>query len=356
MLKAYPVSNPDFVHARFVPSASLRDTPLSQFAHRNVCWKWNGVRSCDMLGSKVRKSGQGSAFDGSYATVTAEGAAGLFGKAMSRALNILQGRFGRVALLDMDCALVTHAHRACHVLLKFGGADTAFQVRDQLCPLEDRTAVLVNAWEPHAYIHAPNAPQTIILALYIDPLWLARIDRQLVSSGHSQFFPRRSVALNSNVLERALNLGTQMLLGDPFSREDAEEIVFDLTISIIDSFSDRVGLRGEAAADHRIRRATDAMRGQVGDPLDVGKLARIAGLSRPHFFHQFKQVTGLTPALFLNTLRMEEATKKLADEARPLLDVAQDIGFEAHSNFTRFFRQHQGVAPSEYRRVTQFFE
>src|SRR5208282_2602600 len=99
-----------------------------------------------------------------------------------------QGKFGRVALLDMDRSLVTHAHRTCHVLLKFGGADTAFLVRGKVCPLKDDTAVLVNAWEPHAYTHAPSAPQTIILALYIDPLWLGQIDRALLCSGHSQFF------------------------------------------------------------------------------------------------------------------------------------------------------------------------
>ncbi len=278
---------------------------------------------------------------------------------MSRALNIFQGRFGRVALLDMDRSLVTHAHRACHVLLKFGGADTAFHVRGEICPLMDDTAVLVNAWEPHAYTHAPNAPQTIILALYIDPLWLAQVDRQLICSGHSQFFPRQCVTLNPVVLERALDLGGQMLLGETLSTRDAEETVFDLMISIIDSFSNRIVLRSDrnlfGIADHRIKRAIDAMRRELGEPLDIPRLSRIANLSRPHFFYQFKKVTGLSPSLFLNTLRMEYAAAMLVDENKTLINVAQDLGFEAHSNFTRFFRQHQGVAPSEYRRVTQLF-
>jgi hypothetical protein len=258
---------------------------------------------------------------------------------MSRALNIFQGHFGRVALLDMDRSLVTHAHRACHVLLKFGGADTAFEVRGQICPLTDNAAVLVNAWEPHAYTHAPNAPQTIILALYIDPLWLGRIDRGLICSGHSQFFPRHSVELNGEVLGRALNLGSQMFLGGALSTPEAEKTVFDLMISIIDSFSNRTALKGEGrlgvTADHRIRRAVQAMRCQLDEPLNIAKLARTAAL---------------TPGLFLNTLRMEAAAGFLVAD-RPLIEVAQDLGFSAHSNFTRFFREHQGVAPSEYRRV-----
>ena len=278
---------------------------------------------------------------------------------MSKPLCIFQGRFGRVALLEMDRSLVTHAHRDCHVLLKFSGADTAFEVRGNVCPLTDDTAVLVNAWEPHAYTHGDNAPQTLILALYIDPIWLGGIDSRLLCSGHSQFFPRACVRVTHGIRESTIALGSQMLLGHILSTQDAEIAVFNLMIRVIDAFSDRKVLRGQQrpliVSDHRIRRVVSHMRKSLGEPLDVRGLARVAGLSRPHFFAQFKRNTGLTPALFLNTLRMEAATRLLIDSDDSLCEVAFDIGFGAHSNFSRFFRQHQGVTPSEYRRATQVF-
>ena len=56
---------------------------------------------------------------------------------MSIALRIAHGHFGRVALLDMDCSLVRHAHPHCHVLLKVEGADTQFVVGDRVHPLTD---------------------------------------------------------------------------------------------------------------------------------------------------------------------------------------------------------------------------
>ena len=74
---------------------------------------------------------------------------------MSTALRIAHGAFGRVALLDMDCSLVRHAHPHCHVLLKVEGGDTQFSVGDSICPLTDTTAVLVDGWQPHAYVHDP---------------------------------------------------------------------------------------------------------------------------------------------------------------------------------------------------------
>ena len=56
---------------------------------------------------------------------------------MSNALRLASGRFGRVALLDMDRPLVRHAHPHCHVLLKVEGVDTRFSVGE-------RTVVLTN--------------------------------------------------------------------------------------------------------------------------------------------------------------------------------------------------------------------
>jgi len=91
---------------------------------------------------------------------------------MSNALRVVHGVFGRVALLDMDRQLVRHAHPHCHVLLKVEGADTQFALRDAFAPLTEANAVLINAWEPHAYAHDPRRPRTIILALYIEPSWL----------------------------------------------------------------------------------------------------------------------------------------------------------------------------------------
>ena len=117
---------------------------------------------------------------------------------MSNAIKIFQGRFGRVALLDMSAPLVGHAHHHCHILLKAGGADSAFSVRGETAPLTNESAVLVNAWEHHAYTH-PVAPgeRTLILALYIEPNWLAEIQRSLAMSGHPRFFPQSSVRVTA---------------------------------------------------------------------------------------------------------------------------------------------------------------
>jgi hypothetical protein len=78
---------------------------------------------------------------------------------MSKALRIAHGAFGRVALLDMDYSLVRHAHPHCHVLLKVEGANTQFVVDHAFYPLTDASAVLVNGWQPHSYVHLADQPR-----------------------------------------------------------------------------------------------------------------------------------------------------------------------------------------------------
>ncbi len=114
---------------------------------------------------------------------------------MSNALRIARGRFGRVALLDMDRPLVRHAHPHCHVLLKVEGADTQFSVRDRLVPLTDESAVLVNAWEPHAYAHDQARPKTVILALYIEPQWLGHFRPNWAARSISELATRSAAVL-----------------------------------------------------------------------------------------------------------------------------------------------------------------
>ena len=130
---------------------------------------------------------------------------------MSTALRIAHGAFGRVALLDMDGSLVRHAHPHCHVLLKVEGADTQFIVGDKVYPLTDTTAVLVNGWQPHSYVHYPERPRTVILALYIEPEWLTAFRPGWAASGAPGFFSHPSGEVSPHIRDLAMNLAADMM-------------------------------------------------------------------------------------------------------------------------------------------------
>ncbi|SRR5581483_584056 len=276
---------------------------------------------------------------------------------MSNAIRIFHGDFGRVALLEMDAALVSHAHHHCHVLIKAGGPDTAFRVRGCRFPLTDSNAVLVNAWEEHAYLHeAPDGFHPVILALYLEPQWLAQHSRVLTGSAHPRFFPQTAIALTSEQRRHADRAIMELWWSDDVAYEHLQEMLLDLVLSLMGNLDETPTLqlieaqRHHFRMDPRIRRALVHMRTNPAEITDMAEVAASVDLSRAHFFELFKRCTGLSPVVYINVLKMEQAFDALTHSGDNLSDIALDLGFSAQSHFTRFFKQHQGVVPSEYRR------
>jgi AraC-like DNA-binding protein len=282
---------------------------------------------------------------------------------MSTALRIAHGEFGRVALLDMDRSLVRHAHPHCHVLIKASGADTHFAVGDDLVPLTDNQAVLVNTWQPHAYVHDLARPRTIILALYIEPTWLKNFRPNWAASGAYGFFERPAGELSPRIRRLSMDLAAAML-DDPASNSTQEQLLSDLMISIIERFTPwrslsrslpRLGA-SQNLFDRRIRRAINLIQSEPGAVRDIDALAKEVGLSRAHFYRLFERSTQMTPHIYVNLLRMELAVRTVVHGQDSLSVVSSQLGFAAQSHFTRFFRDHAGVNPSEFRNVARMGE
>ena len=283
---------------------------------------------------------------------------------MTSALKFFQGRFGRVALLDSDHDLVTHAHPQCHVLIKADGCDTSYEVGGRLHPLTRETMVLVNVWEPHAKVHGATRARSTVLALYIEPEWLALIDRRLGAAAQRGFFTRSCVPVSPEVRRLADRLigGMFEAAPGPEGRRRWEADLCELMLSVVCAFSTwRDGAAGALSADprpptdRRIQRAIRFMQENLGGGFTLEELARASHLSRPHFFSLFKRCTAVSPGLFFNTLRMEAAFGQLTMDRVAINAVADRLGFSEPHHFTRFFRTNLGIPPSEYRKTVELF-
>ena len=93
------------------------------------------------------------------------------------------------------------------------------------------------------------------------------------------------------------------------------------------------------------------MQTNFAEDVAIDWVAREVGLSRPHFFKLFKKQMGITPNLYLNTLRSEQAIDELMTTNKSVTDIGYDLGFSSQASFTRFFASNVGIPPSEYRRV-----
>ena len=78
-------------------------------------------------------------------------------------------------------------------------------------------------------------------------------------------------------------------------------------------------------------------------------LAARAGLSSRHFVRLFNHEVGMTPAAWVEKVRIDQARQKLESGERPK-QVAATCGFTDIDTFRRAFQRQVGVTPAEYRR------
>jgi transcriptional regulator GlxA family with amidase domain len=86
------------------------------------------------------------------------------------------------------------------------------------------------------------------------------------------------------------------------------------------------------------------------DDLSVEALARRAHMSPRNFARAFRAETGITPARYVERVRLEAARRELEDTPRPLSAVAASCGFGTAETMRRAFLRGLEVGPAEYRR------
>jgi AraC-like DNA-binding protein len=78
-----------------------------------------------------------------------------------------------------------------------------------------------------------------------------------------------------------------------------------------------------------------------------------AGISPFHFLRLFASVLGVTPHQYLVRSRLRHAARLLADDDRPITEIAYDVGFGDLSNFVRTFHRAAGVSPRRFREASR---
>lgn len=89
--------------------------------------------------------------------------------------------------------------------------------------------------------------------------------------------------------------------------------------------------------------------GHLDADLGLDALAAVANMSRRNFSRVFLRDAGVTPAEFVERVRVDAARARLEREARPLKTVAYECGFRDARHLREVFMRRLGVSPSQYR-------
>lgn len=105
-----------------------------------------------------------------------------------------------------------------------------------------------------------------------------------------------------------------------------------------------------ALRDPRIGAALASIHRDPTHEWSVRSLASVAGMSRSPFAARFREYVGEAPLTYVTRWRMRRVAAQMRDGRMSLREMAEAAGYESEPAFSKAFKRHFAVSPSEYRR------
>ena len=150
------------------------------------------------------------------------------------------------------------------------------------------------------------------------------------------------------VTERARQLSAEVRAPDAVSPIAVEALVLEM-IALAARFEN--GRRYAGSPPAWLERARDLIHDRFLENLRIEDIATAVDVHPSHLTRSFRERFRIPLGTYIRRLRIEWATRQVAETAEPLSAIAARAGFADQSHFTREFRKRNGISPARYRRI-----
>ncbi len=108
----------------------------------------------------------------------------------------------------------------------------------------------------------------------------------------------------------------------------------------------------EAATDSNtpVKRIMEYVDSHVSEPLDASTLCAKFNYNTDYMSKIFRKNYGFSVKQYINTVKLQTARRLLSSSGMSVSRVGRAVGFDDVTLFYKYFRYHEGVTPSEYRK------
>ncbi|MCE9524078.1 MAG: GlxA family transcriptional regulator [Alphaproteobacteria bacterium] len=110
-------------------------------------------------------------------------------------------------------------------------------------------------------------------------------------------------------------------------------------------------LNAQSATDDRLATLAGWIEANLHKPLDVETLAGRAAMSPRSFHRNVRKELGVSPARFVEAIRLDAARRLLDARTFDLAQIAERAGFSGPDHLIRAFGRRFGVTPAAYRQM-----
>jgi AraC-like DNA-binding protein len=245
------------------------------------------------------------------------------------------------------------------------GGDVVFRLGDRSFPMKKGDLIILNSTHFHSIAPAKKSSRCAIhgVLLYFRPEMfrlggpVGEEAGYLIPFLHQDTGFPHVVSVDTGAPARIFEL-MRMISGElparhPRNRLAVKTYLKMILIHLVNHFA---AYDGSADSFHHKHRLIDRLQPlfrhideHYSRPITLDLAASLAGMSKSHFIHFMKQVTGMSLIAYLNQFRVSKAQVLLATTGKSIAEISQEVGFCDQSYFGSVFRKLLRMSPREYR-------
>lgn len=105
----------------------------------------------------------------------------------------------------------------------------------------------------------------------------------------------------------------------------------------------------------KINMVIDYISTHLDEKLDLDKLSNISAISPFHFHRIMRAYLGEPIGSYIIRCKIEASSTLLKYSSQQIDEIAYKIGYDSPTSYTKAFKKHFGVSPTEFRNTNNFF-
>ena len=230
-----------------------------------------------------------------------------------------------------------HSHERATLCLVLQGSFTQTYGRKSL-ECSPATLLYYPAGEAHA--DSFHNLRTRCFVIELNPSWLVRFSQS------SNLINEPANFRGDKASGLALRVFQEVGARDEFSHLSVEGLLLE-TVAEISRGARKMNYREPAG---RLELAKELVQSNLQQPLTLVQIAEHVGLHPVSLAQAFRKTFGCTIGEYVRRLRVEFACRELANQERPISEIADEAGFFDQSHLTRTFKRVLGITPAKLRK------
>jgi AraC family transcriptional regulator len=198
----------------------------------------------------------------------------------------------------------------------------------------------------------PTVKSMELIQCYLEPTFLAQVAHESVNLDRVELVLTLK-KVDSLICQLGLALKSNLEVDGVGDRCYADFLATALAAHLLRHYSTQnhcLKKYEDGLSKQKLKQAIAYIDAHLSEDISLNDIASELGISQYYFCHLFKRSTGLSPHQFLIQQRLERAKRLLKQPDRTITAIALDCGFANQSHFARYFRQHTGVNPNQFRK------